>query len=89
MRSRPKEIFLRYSITFKIPRPKLLSSTPGQAELVETSATLTVRMALGEFASKTSEIISTEKQDGFVVVKLKMKQEQKDKREPCFTVTFD
>jgi hypothetical protein len=67
----------------------LLSSHPGQAELVETTATLTVRVALGDFASKTGEIISTEKQDGFVVVKLKMKQEQKDGREPCFTVSFD
>jgi hypothetical protein len=46
-------------------------------------------MALGDFASKTGEIISTEKQDGFIVVKLKMKQEQKDGREPNFTVTFD
>lgn len=72
-----------------MPRPKLLSSTPGQAELVETTATLTVRMALGEFASKTSEIISTEKQDGFVIVKLKMKQEKKDMADPRFTVTFD
>jgi hypothetical protein len=72
-----------------MPRPKLLSSTPGAAELVETTATLTVRMALGEFASKTSEIISTEKQDGFVIVKLKMKQEKKDMADPRFTVTFD
>lgn len=73
----------------RMPRPKILSSTPGQAELVETTATLTVRMALGEFASKTAEIISTEKQDGFVIVKLKMKQEKKDTEYPRFTVTFD
>jgi hypothetical protein len=72
-----------------MPRPKLLSSHPGQAELVETTATLTVRMALGEFASKTGEIISTEKQDGFVIVKLKMKQEKKLTQEPNFTVSFD
>jgi hypothetical protein len=46
-------------------------------------------MALGEFASKTGEIISTEKTDGFVVVKLKMKQEKKLTQEPNFTVSFD
>ena len=72
-----------------MPRPKIISSHPGVAELVETTATLTVRMALGEFASKTAEIISTEKQDGFIVVKLKMKQEKKDMADPRFTVTFD
>jgi len=71
-----------------MPRPKILSSTPAQSEVVETVSTLTFKIALGEQAARVGEIISTERVGDKLVVRCKVRQEAPLQPSGPFVVSF-
>lgn len=72
-----------------MPRPRVISSTPSNTEVVETAATYTFKLDLVNIAEKVGEIISCERVGDRIIVKTKVKSIAPTSTNATFSVTFE
>jgi len=72
-----------------MPRPRVISSSPSNTEVVETASTYTFKIELINISDKVGEILSCERVGDRLVVKTKVKTEAPSQPSGSFLVSFD
>jgi len=72
-----------------MPRPRTISTTPSNTEVVETASTYTFKVDLINISEKVGEIISCERVGARIVVKTKVKVEAPQQPAGNFVVSFE
>ena len=72
-----------------MPRPRVLSSTPSNTEIVETASTYTFKLDLVNISERVGEIISCERVGDRIIIKAKTKGVALEPRQAIFTVSFE
>lgn len=72
-----------------MPRPRMLSTTPSNTEIVETASTYTFKIDLMNISERVGEIISCERVGARIIVKTKIRVEAPQQPTGPFVVSFD
>ena len=72
-----------------MPRPRVLSSTPSNTEIVETASSYTFKLDLVNISERVGEIISCERVGERIIIKAKAKGTVPESRQAVFTVSFE
>jgi hypothetical protein len=72
-----------------MPRPRTISTTPSNTEVVETASTYTFKVDLINISEKVGEIISCERVGARIVVKTKVKVEAPQQPVENFVISFE
>ena len=72
-----------------MPRPRTISSTPSNTEVLETASTYTFKIDLMNISEKVGEIISCERVGDRIIIKTKVRAEVPSQLSGSFLVSFD